>query len=457
MGRTLRWEPICPRLRRVQERARAHPEEQFTSLAHLLDEGSLLRAYRGLRADAAKGIDGESKASYGKGLAARLQQLHERLRTGQYRAQPAKRATIKKADGSDRPLSIWCVEDKVVQGAVTEVLNSIFEADFRGLSYGFRPQRSAHMALQAVQTVLQKGRVNWVLDLDLKQCFDRIEHEALRQAIRRRVTDRSLLRLIDKWLTVGVVEQDGKRTRQTCGTPQGAPISPLLANIVLHEAMDEVVVEWRRTAARGEVYMVRYADDAVLMFEHEEDAVALRAVLETSLARYGLEMNVAKTRLLGFGRTPPGGGKSGSFDFLGFTHIAGQDRQGRYLVRRQTMAKRLRRSLTLAREWCRAHLHDPLRTQWAELSAKLKGHYAYYGVRGNMDALKRFRAAVRAIWISVLMKRSQTSRLPVVVALVDTHFALPTPRITHPDDWLPVSPGYLLGRAGCGKSARPDL
>ena len=203
--------------------------------------------------------------------------------------------------------------------------------------------------------------------------------------------------------------------------------------------------------------MVRYADDAVLMFEHEEDAVALRAVLETSLARYGLEMNVAKTRLLGFGRTPPGGGKSGSFDFLGFTHIAGQDRQGRYLVRRQTMAKRFRRSLTLAREWCRAHLHDPLRTQWAELSAKLKGHYAYYGVRGNMDALKRFRAAVRAIWISVLMKRSQTSRLPVVVALVDTHFALPTPRITHPDDWLPVSPGYLLGRAGCGKSARPDL
>lgn len=317
MGRTLRWEPICPRLRRVQERARAHPEEQFTSLAHLLDEGSLLRAYRGLRADAAKGIDGESKASYGKGLAARLQQLHERLRTGQYRAQPAKRATIKKADGSDRPLSIWCVEDKVVQGAVTEVLNSIFEADFRGLSYGFRPQRSAHMALQAVQTVLQKGRVNWVLDLDLKQCFDRIEHEALRQAIRRRVTDRSLLRLIDKWLTVGVVEQDGKRTRQKCGTPQGAPISPLLANIVLHEAMDEVVVEWRRTAARGEVYMVRYADDAVLMFEHEEDAVALRAVLETSLARYGLEMNVAKTRLLVSGRTPPGGANPGVSTFSG--------------------------------------------------------------------------------------------------------------------------------------------
>jgi group II intron reverse transcriptase/maturase len=386
-----------------------------------------------------------------------LQQLHERLRTGQYRAQPAKRATIKKADGSDRPLSIWCVEDKVVQGAVAEVLNSIYEADFHGLSYGFRPGRSAHMALQAVQTALQKGRVNWVLDLDLKQCFDRIEHEALRQAIRRRVTDRSLLRLIDKWLTVGVVESDGQRSRQTRGTPQGAPLSPLLANIVLHEAMDEVVVNWRRTVARGEVYMVRYADDAVLMFEHEADAVALRAALEESLARYGLEMNVAKTRLLGFGRHPPGGGKSESFDFLGFTHIAGKDRKGRYLVRRQTMAKRFRRSLSLAREWCQAHLHRPLLEQWTKLSAKLNGHYEYYGIRGNLDALKRFRAALRAVWIGTLMRRSQTSCIQVVVALVDTHFVLPTPRITHPDDWLPVSPGYLLGRAGCGKSARPDL
>lgn len=457
MSHTPRWVPICPRLQRVQERARAHPEEQFTSLAHLIDEAGLLRAYRGLRSDAASGIDGESKASYGQGLGERLKRLHDRLRTGQYRAQAAKRAMIEKEDGSERPLAIWCVEDKVVQGAVAEVLNSIFEVDFHGMSYGFRPQRSAHMALQAVQTVLQKGRVNWVLDLDLKQCFDRIEHEALRQALRRRVTDRSLLRLIDKWLTVGVVEKDGRRTRQERGTPQGAPISPLLANIVLHEAMDAVVVEWRRTQAKGEVYMVRYADDAVLMFEHEADALSLRAVLETSLERYGLELNVAKTRLLPFGRNPPGGGKSETFGFLGFSHIAGQDRQGRYLVQRRTLAKRFRRGLKQVRAWCRAHRHWSLPAQWKALCTQVRGHYAYYGVRGNYTALARFRSAVRSLWIGMLRRRSQNSPIRALVSLLDTRFALPPPRITHPDDWLPVSPGYLLGRAGCGKAARPDL
>lgn len=456
MAHTLRWRPICPRLQRVQERARAHPMERFTSLAHLLDVEALRRAYRSLEARAACGVDGESKKSYGAELENRLQALHERLKAGNYRAQPGKRATIKKADGSDRLLSIWCVEDKIVQGAVVELMNSIFEVDFKALSYGFRPGRSAHQALQAVQTVLQKGRVNWVLDMDLKQCFDRIEHEALRQAVQRRIADRNVLRLIDKWLTVGVTTTAGKRTRQERGTPQGAPISPLLANIVLNEAMDELVTRWRREAARGEVYLVRYADDAVLMFEHLEDAQALQALLAESLAKYGLEMNSAKTRLIPFGRNPHDG-DSGTFNFLGFTHIAGKDRQGHYLVLRKTMAARFARSLSKAREWCRAHVHKPVAWQWERLRRALQGHYAYYGIRGNYRALARYRQSVRDAWIRQLRKRSQTSVLGRIVALVDRRYKLPQPHIVHRDDWFAESPGYLLRRAGCGKAARPVL
>jgi group II intron reverse transcriptase/maturase len=400
-------------------------------------------------------VDGHSKKSYGEGLEARLNELHERLRTGKYRSQPALRATERKADGSDRLLSVWCVEDKVVQGAVTEVLNSIFEADFLPLSYGFRPGRSSHQALQALQTALQKGRVNWILDLDLTKCFDSIEHETLRQALDRRVTDRSLLKLIGKWLTVGVVEADGRRSRQERGVPQGAPISPVLANIVLHEAMD-LWLQQRRRQAQGEVYMVRYADDAVLMFEHETDAHAFWSELSEQLARYGLEMNQAKTKLIPFGRKPTGG-RSETFDFLGFTHFVGKDRQGRYLVQRKTARKRMARSLDLTRVWCKKNMHAPIIEQWRTLSRKLQGHYQYYGIRGNMRALQTMRTHVWWIWLRALRRRSQTSKLGRLVALLQTRFRLPNPRITHPDDWLPVSPGYLLGRAGCGKAARPVL
>ncbi len=456
MGHALKWQPVCPKLRQVQERARAHPEERFTSLAHLITPTALARSYRRLKADAASGVDGESKASYGQGLMPKLNDLHERLRTGKYRTQPAKRATQKKPDGGERLLGIWSVEDKVMQGAVTEILHSIFETDFVGLSYGFRPERGPHLALQALQTALQKGRVNWVLDLDLKQCFDSIEHDALRQAIRRRVTDRSLLRLIDKWLTVGVVEEDGRRTRQERGTPQGAPISPVLANIVLHEAMDTWLATWRATQARGEVYMVRYADDAVLAFEHESDAHAVIQELEQRLQRYGLQMNEAKTHLVPFGRTPPGG-RSGTFDYLGFTHIAGRDRQGRYLVKRKTARKRFHRSLGKVKDWCRKHLHAPMAVQHAHLSKALRGHYGYYGIRGNYRALLRMRTHVWWIWLRALQRRSQTSVTKRLVDLLQHRFILPAPRITHPDDWLPVSPGNLLGRAGCGKAARPVL
>ena len=459
MNHAQKWQPICPNLRRVQERARANREEVFTSLAHHLTVDNLKRAYQGLKAKAAAGADGETKASYGKGLKGRLEHLHESLKTGRYRATAAIRIYQEKPDGSQRPINLQAVEDKIVQGAVVEILQSIYEADFRASSYGFRPGKSQHQALQALQTVLQKGKVNRVLDLDLKACFDRIEHDALLEVIQRRVNDGRLLRLIRKWLTVGYREEQGKRHKQRRGTPQGAVISPLLANIVLHEAMDQFVHQWRKEQARGEVYIVRYADDAVICFEHEKDATALQAALEENLERYGLEINQAKTRLIRFGRNYPrkGDGRSDSFDFLGLTHFVGVDRRGRYLVKRKTARQRFHRSLQAAKQWCRKHRHQPLQWQWQELSRKLLGHYAYFGVRGNLKSLGQFRYQVWKYWRACLRKRSQTSRKGRITQLLNTCFVLPWPKITQPDNWLPVDPGYLLGRAGCGKAARPVL
>ncbi|MCH7507157.1 MAG: group II intron reverse transcriptase/maturase [Proteobacteria bacterium] len=463
MSRAQKWQPICPQLRRVQERARANRDERFTSLAHYLTEAALLRAYKGLRAKAAAGPDGETKASYGKGLKHRLKRLHTRLKSGTYRATPAKRIYLDKPDGSQRPINLQVIEDKIVQRAVVEILNCIYEVDFRSCSYGFRPGRSQHQALQSLQTVLQKGHVNWVLDLDLKACFDRIDHAALMAVIEKRVNDKTLLRLIRKWLTVGYREERedgfGKRQKQRRGTPQGAVISPLLSNIVLNEAMDRFVHQWRQEKARGEVYIVRFADDAVLSFEHQSDALALQVALERNLQCYGLELNQAKTQLIRFGRNhpPTGSGGSESFDFLGLTHFVGKDRNGRYLVKRKTARKRLHRNLQKIKVWCRQHRHKPLAWQWQELSVKLRGHYAYYGIRGNSRSLAQFRYQTWKYWRQCLRKRSQTGRKDRLTRLLNERFILPLPKITHPDNWLPVNPGYLLGRAGCGKSARPVL
>jgi len=349
------------------------------------------------------------------------------------------------------------VEDKIVQSAVVNVLNAIYEGDFHGLSYGFRPGRNQHQALQAVQTFLQKGRVNWVLDLDLNACFDTIENEALMEAVQRRVADRTILRLIRKWLTVGVVE-DGKRERARRGTPQGAVISPLLANIVPHYAMDEVVTEWRRTEAQGEVYCVRYADDAVLAFEHEADAHALKRRLEASLAGYGLALNQAKTRLIRFGRHWPGRGiKPETFDFLGFTHNTGKVRKGRYLVFRKTARKRFRRHLFQVRAWLRTHRHRPVAWQWQKLCKHLLGYYQYYGIRGNYPALARYRWRLWRLWYQSLKRRSQKSNGERLTRLLTEVFPLPQAHITHSEGWRRLNPGDLLGRAGCGNAARPVL
>lgn len=457
MSHTQRWRPICPELRKVQELAKAKRQEQFTSLAHNLTVGALRAAYHSLDGKAAAGVDGITKAAYGKEEEQNIMRLHEQLKSGQYRAKPVRRVWIEKPDGGKRPLGIPCIEDKIVEGAVVEILQSIYEGDFHGFSYGFRPGRDAHQALQALQTVLQKGKVNWVLDMDISKFFDTISHKELLSMVRRRVVDRSILRLISKWLTTGV-EEDGRVIRSKKGTPQGAVISPLLANIFLHYMIDEYVHTWRKTEAQGEVYTVRYADDFVIACEHLRDAKRLREALEKRLQEHGLQVNEGKTKLLRFGKGSDGsGGGSETFDFLGFTHIAGRSRAGWYLVKRKTARKRFTRSLKAIAQWCRENRHVPLRWQWHTLSIKLKGHYNYYGVRGNFDALKRFRHEVWKLWLSALRRRSQKSNFRRLYELMRDLFPLPKPTITHPETWLAVNPGYLLGRAGCGNSARPDL
>jgi len=460
MSHTPRWRPVCPQLRRVQEVAKAKPEEMFTSLAHLITKDALLRSYQSLDGQAAAGVDGVTKEAYGRNLEENLKSLHERLKSGEYRATPVLRVFIEKPDGGKRPLGIPSLEDKIVQGAVVEILNCIYECDFKGFSYGFRPGRSAHQALQALQTVLQKGKVNFVLDVDISKFFDTIDHKELMSVIERRVNDSRLLRLIGKWLSVGAVEGDGRRIRGKKGTPQGGVISPLLANIFLDYVVDSFMHEWRTKEAQGEVYIVRYADDVVLAFEREDDARQLLSLLDVRLRDYGLTLNGDKTRLMRFGRDwtgKDGKPKSETFEFLGLTHIAGRSRWGQFLVQRKTSGKRLNRSLKAIGEWCKRNRHTPLGYQWRELSLKLRGHYNYYGVRGNIRSLSAFWHQAQRAWLKALKARSQKVRKMRLYWLIDHEFALPRPHITHPEGWLQLSPGYLLGRAGCGKAARPVL
>lgn len=456
MSHTQRWRPVCPKLRRVQEKARANPEERFTSLAHLLTVERLRKAYWKIEADSAPGVDGVTKKEYGKNLEKNLEELHRKLKEGEYRAKPVLRRRMGKPEGGERLLGLPTTEDKIVQGAVVEILNSVYEADFHGFSYGYRPGRSAHQALQALQTVLQKGKVNWVLDADISRFFDTVDHKELMAVIQHRVIDPSLLRLIGKWLAAGVVEEDGRRIREKRGTPQGGVISPLLANIFLHEVVDKHVHEWRRRKARGEVYIVRYADDVVLAFEKEADALELQEEMKMRLKEYGLEFNEKKTRVIRFGRN---WGDSGTetFDFLGFTHIVGKDRQGRYLVKRKTSRKRLNRSLKAFHQWCKRNRHAPLGLQHKELSRKLIGYYNYYGIRGNFDSLRKVCSGVLMQWYYMLRKRSQKTNPNRLTRLLTEIFVLPKPRITHTEGWFAFIPGDLLRRAGCGNAACPDL
>jgi RNA-directed DNA polymerase len=398
---------ISPKLQRIAEMAREHPERAFTNLAHHIDLDWLHEAFRLTRKSGAAGVDGVTGASYQQDLARNLQELLDRFKSGAYRAPAVRRVHIPKGDGRTRPLGIPTFEDKVLQRAVALVLEAIYEQDFMDCSYGFRPRRSAHQALDRIWKGVMSMGGGWVLEADIRDCFGTLDHEWMRKILSRRIRDGVLARQINKWLKVGILE-DGRLQAPTAGTPQGGVISPLLANIYLHEVLDLWFEECVRPRLRGRAHLIRYADDFVIVFEHESDARRVYEVLPKRFAAHGLELHPEKTKLIPF-RRPSGSQKPESFDFLGFTHFWSRSRKGNWIVKRKTMAKRLSRSLKRVAEWCRANRHTPISYQHSRLSAVVRGHCQYFGITGNAQCLVQFREGVRRIWQKWLRRRSNAA------------------------------------------------
>jgi group II intron reverse transcriptase/maturase len=407
-------------LERVRQVAKRDKEVRFTALLHHVYDLERLRvAYKALRPGAAPGVDGVTWQTYGEDLEEKLRDLAGRLKGGAYRAKPVRRAYISKADGRQRPLGVPALEDKIVQRAAVEVLNAIYEPSFLGFSYGFRPGRSQHDALNALWVGLQKRKVNWVLDADIRGFFDTLDHGWLVKFVEHRIADRRIVRLIQKWLNAGVLE-DGKRIRSDVGTVQGGSISPLLANVYLHYVFDLWVQRWRKTQAKGEVIVVRYADDFIVGFQHQNEANRFLAELRERFAKFGLELHPDKTRLIEFGRFAErnrrkpggrGGGKPETFDFLGFTHICAESRAGYFLVLRRTKRQRWQAKLREVKEELRRRMHAPIPEQGVYLRAVVRGHINYYGIPGNSRAIAAFRTAVGRLWRRTLRRRSQNPRL----------------------------------------------
>jgi RNA-directed DNA polymerase len=429
-------------LERIREAARKDGKQKFTALMHhVYDPERLRRAYFALKRDAAPGVDGETWQHYGEDLEENLRDLSERLKRGAYRARPVRRVYIPKADGRQRPLGVPALEDKMVQRAVVEVLNAIYEEDFLGFSYGFRPGRSQHQALDALAVGIQRRKVNWVLDADIRSFFDKLDHEWLVKFIEHRVADRRVVRLIQKWLKAGVLE-DGKRIRSEEGTVQGGSISPLLANLYLHYVFDLWIQRWRQKRARGDVVVVRFADDFVVGFEHQDEAEQFQGELKERFAEFGLELHPEKTRILAFGRTiawrwrSQGEPKPGTFDFLGFTHSCGKTRKGKFIVLRKTMRKRMRAKLAEVKEELRRRMHQSVPEQGAYLRAVVGGYVRYHGVPMNSRAIGVFRLVVIRLWQRALSRRSQKGRMSRqrMIRLVTRW--LPPARICHPYPWV---------------------
>src|SRR5437899_4042923 len=404
-------------LEQVLQAAKKDKKLRFTALLHHIYNLETLRmAYFSLKKEAAPGVDGETWRHYGEELERNLQNLSERLKRGAYRAKPVRRVYIAKTDGRQRPLGVPVLEDKIVQRATVEVLNAIYETDFLGFSYGFRPGRSPHNALDALYAGVLTRKVNWVLDADIRGCFEAINHEWLVKFVEHRIADQRVVRLIQKWLNAGVLE-DGTRTWSEEGTPQGGSISPLLANVYLHYGFDLWVQRWRRTQAHGDMIAVRYADDFIVGFQHRADAERFLAELRARLAKFSLELHSEKTRLLEFGpfaaenRRRAGQGKPETFNFLGFTHICGKKRNGRFTVVRQTIRKRLQAKLSEVKAELRRRLHDPIPVVGAWLRQVVSGHTRYYGVPMNSAAIAMFRFQVGWLWHRALARRSHTGHI----------------------------------------------
>jgi group II intron reverse transcriptase/maturase len=385
-------------------------------LLHHVDFNRLWKAYWAIRPEAAPGVDGVTWQDYGQDLEGNLRDLLARVHSGAYRASPSRRVYIPKADGRQRPLGIATVEDKILQRAVVEVLNAIYEEDFLGFSYGFRPGRSPHYALDALAAGITTKKVNWVLDADISDFFTKLDHAWLQKFLEHRIADRRVLRLIQKWVNAGVIE-DENWTETLEGAPQGASASPLLANVYLHYVFDRWARQWRRQHARGDMVVTRFADDFVVGFEHLGDAKQFERDLRSRFAKFNLELHPEKTRLIEFGRfaaqnrAERGLGKPETFDFLGFTHFCGKTKDGRFWLRRITIAKRMRAKLRALKEELLRRRHLPIPVQGRWLASVVRGHLAYYAVPGNIDALSAFRDEARRLWREALRRRSQRSRL----------------------------------------------
>jgi len=438
---------LPPHLARVNEAARRNRRTRFTALLHHVDVAALERAFRRQKRSASPGVDGETVARYEENLQANLQDLCARVHTGRYRPQPVRRVYIPKSDGGQRPLGVPALEDKIVQGAVAEVLSAIYEVDFLGLSYGFRPGRSAHQALTALHTALMTQCVNWVLDADIRRFFDSVDHEWLLRMVAHRIADPRVLQLIRRWLKAGVLESGEWRETER-GTPQGAGISPLLANVFLHYVLDLWLHRWRRRHARGNVVLVRYADDFVMGFQYRDDAEKMLAALAERLGQYKLTLHEEKTRLIEFGKLPAerrarrGERRPETFAFLGFTHYCGWTRDGRFVVKRKTQGKRLPRKLKELRVEARRRMHHALSHQHRWLSQVLRGHYAYYGLPCNYRSLSAFYWEVRRLWYRALRRRDRQRRLTWErFNAYLARFPLPVPRITQPWTRLRVALG----------------
>jgi group II intron reverse transcriptase/maturase len=425
-------------LDRVREAARRDRRARFTALLHHANVERLQEGFFALKHEAAPGVDGVTWEQYEIGLEDRLHDLHRRIQEGTYRAQPSRRVFIPKADGRQRPLGIAALEDKIVQQAVVRVLNQIYEVDFLGFSYGFRPRRSQHDALDALWVGLMRKKVNWVLDADIRGFFDNIDHGWLQKFLEHRIADQRVLRLIQQWLRAGVLE-DGQWKKTDVGTPQGAVASPLLANVFLHYVFDLWVQQWRTKHATGDVVVVRYADDFVVGFQHRHEAERFLRELGERFEKFGLALHLEKTRLIEFGRYAAerrrkrGERKPETFTFLGFTHICGQKfKSGGFIVKRETATKRLRAKLSEVKQELTRRRHEPIPRQGKWLRGVVQGYFNYHGVSGNMAALESFRTETVRSWRRALRRRSQRRRLKWARFLKHVDRWIPHPKVLHP-------------------------
>ena len=437
MGDRTRSQTISTRLQQIAEQAKRERELVFTRLAHHMDVDMLKEAHRRLRKDAAPGVDGVTGQEYATDLDENLQTLHERMRSGRYEAPPVKRKWLDKDDGKKRPIGMTAFEDKIPRKAVSMILNAVFEAEFYDFSHAYRAGHSQHQALAELREQCRRLNINWIVDGDVSGCFDNLSHKPIRQFVKKRVNDGTIIRFIGKWLNAGVL--DGQAlTHPTEGTPQGAVISPTLSNIYLNYVLDDWFVKAVKPRMKGRCFLIRFADDFIVGFEYEKDACRFMAVLPKRFARYGLTINPEKTKLIKFGRPTEDGlegsaSGNGTFDFLGFTHYWTRSRKGNWVIKRQTARKRLRRAMKANWQWCRHNRHEPVKEQYGMLCRKLRGYYQYYGVRGNYKAMEAVYEHVEKAWRYWLSRRDRQGTVDWATfeATYRVQYPLPKPRIIH--------------------------